>query len=222
MGVTRTAATRVLQLLSCEQFDPRIEALRRTDYDPAAGSACLRDTFDDRSTHVLVSIDDALVGAVRVTQPPGVLRSWVGGARLPLPEGPRIAEFTRGVVSREWRGRGIYQLFMSAAVLRAGECADVGIATVQVDLHARRCLSVLGFQDRGEPIAFEHAPACSTLAQCIELDLRRARTAAAAQHQAARQRLLGHGLLVVDVDIEAETLSVRTQPPLMCTLEAYA
>ena len=207
MDVTRPAAARVLQLQLCEQFDSRIEALRRTDYDPAAGSAYLRDAFDDRSTHVLASIDGALVGAVRLTQPPGVLRSWVGGARLPLPEGPGIAEFTRGVVSREWRGRGIYQLFMSAVVLRACETADMAIATVQVDLHARRYLSVLGFKDRGEPIAFKHAPGCSTLAQCIELDLQTAREAAAMQHQAARQRLLGHGLAVVGVESEALSAS---------------
>lgn len=206
MDITHPPAARVLHLHFSDRFDPRIETLRRTDYDPAAGSLCLRDDFDDRSTHLLASIDGALVGAVRVTQPPGALRSWVGGMSLPLADGPGTAELTRGVVARAWRGLGIYQLFMSAAVLRAGASADVAIATVEVGLHTRGFLRGLGFQDRGAPLAFGHAPGCSTLAQCIELDLQAARATAARHHQAARRRLRGHGIEVI-AETEPELVS---------------
>lgn len=200
MDIPRPPAgrARTLHLYVQDRFDPAIEALRRSDFELAAGTTRARDPFDDCSKYVVGRIGDELVGTVRVTQPPGALRSWAHHpGRLPLAQGPEVAEFTRGVVARRWRGLGIYQLFMCVSVLHAGETAKVGIAAIEPFLHVRGFLHLLGFRECGKPQVFNDGPGCNTLAQGMELDLAAARAPATQHMDSLRSRLRSRGIDVV-------------------------
>ena len=181
---------RTLHLYTQDRFDPEIEALRRSDFELAAGTTRVRDAFDDCSSYMLARVGDELVGTVRMTQPPGALRGWLPDpGQSVLPHGPGVVELTRGVVARRWRGLGIYQLLMCATVLRVSETATVGIAAVEPFLHVRGFLHLLGFQECGRPLIFHDGPGCRTLAQCMELDLAAARASAAVHMTSLKSRL---------------------------------
>lgn len=187
-----------LHVYTQDRFDPEIEALRRSDFELAAGTTRVRDEFDDSSTYVLARVGDELVGTVRMTQPAGALRGWLHDPRqLPMAHGPNVVEFTRGVVARRWRGLGIYQLLMCATVLRAGERATVAIAAVEPFLHVRGFLHLLGFQETGRPLIFHDGPGCQTLAQCMELDLVAARAVAQPHMASLKSRLQSKRIEVV-------------------------
>ena len=187
-----------LHLYTQDRFDPEIEALRRSDFELAAGTTRVRDAFDDCSTYVLARVGDELVGAVRMTQPPGALRGWLPDpGQLAMAHGPEVVEFTRGVVARRWRGLGIYQLLMCASVLRACETATVGIAAVEPFLHVRGFLHLLGFSERGRPLIFHDGPGCRTLAQCMELDLAMVRGTAEPHMTGLKSRLQSKRIEVV-------------------------
>ena len=181
MDIQRPQAerARTLHLYTQDRFDPEIEALRRSDFELAAGTTRVRDAFDECSSYMLARVGDELVGTVRMTQPPGALRGWLPNpGQSALPDGPGVVEFTRGVVARRWRGLGIYQLLMCATVLHAGKTATVAIAAVEPFLHVRGFLHLLGFRECGRPLIFHDGPGCRTLAQCMELDLATARSSA--------------------------------------------
>ena len=179
-----------LHLYIQDRFEPDIEALRRSDFELAAGTTRVRDAYDDCSSFVLARVGDELVGAVRMTQPPAALPGWLPDPReLPLAHGPHVVEFTRGVVSHRWRGRGIYQLLMCAAVLHAGKTATVAIAAIEPFLHVRHFLLLLGFFDRGRPMILHDGPGCRTLVRGMELDLTAARAVAAPHMATLRSRL---------------------------------
>jgi predicted GNAT family N-acyltransferase len=187
-----------LHLYTQDRFDPEIEALRRSDFELAAGTTRVRDAFDDCSTYMLARVGDELVGTVRMTQPPVVLRGWLPDPeQLGMAHGPDVVEFTRGVVARRWRGLGIYQLLMCAAVLSAGETATAGVAAVEPFMHVRSFLRSLGFRERGRPLIFHDGPGCRTLAQCMELDLAAARAAAAPHMATVKSRLQSKRIEVV-------------------------
>jgi hypothetical protein len=179
-----------LHLYIQDRFDPEIEALRRSDFELAAGTTRVRDPFDECSSYMLARVGDELVGAVRMTQPPAALPGWLPDpSQLPLTNGPGVVEFTRGVVSQRWRGLGIYQLLICASVLHAGKTATTAIAAIEPFLHVRHFLLLLGFRDRGRPLILHDGPGCRTLAQGMELDLAAARAVAAPHMATLRLRL---------------------------------
>jgi predicted GNAT family N-acyltransferase len=194
-----------LHLYTQDGFDAEIEALRRSDFELAAGTTRVRDAFDDCSTYVLARVSDELVGTVRITQPAGALRDWLPDpGQLPMAHGPEVVEFTRGVVARRWRGLGIYQLLMCATVLRASETATVAIAAVEPFLHVRGFLRLLGFQECGRPLIFHDGPGCQTLAQGMELDLATARAIVPSHMASLKSRLQSKRIEVVGLDALAQ------------------
>jgi hypothetical protein len=135
-----------------------------------------------RSTNAAASCSPA--------SPPAALPGWLPDpGELPLANGPGVVEFTRGVVSQRWRGLGIYQLLMCAAVLHAGKTATTAIAAIEPFLHVRHFLLLLGFRECGRPLILYDGPGCRTLAQGMELDLTAARAVAAPHMATLRSRL---------------------------------
>jgi hypothetical protein len=191
MDQQRPSAGRACTLHLCIQdwFDPEIEALRRSDFELAAGTTRVRDAFDECSSYMLARVGDELVGALRMTQPPGALRGWLPDpGRSVLAHGPDVVEFTRGVVAWRWRGLGIYQLLLCASVLHAGKTATVAIAAIEPFLF-RDFLHQLGFRERGRPQIFHDGPGCRTVAHCMELDLAAARAVAGPRMATIKSRL---------------------------------
>ena len=151
-------------------FSEALETLRRDGWDPRP-SGCARDEFDECSQHVVVSLDERPVGAIRITPAePSVLAKWSHG-RAPVPSGGDVAELTRGVVVPRLRRIGIYRFAMLETVLRLRQLgARIATAAVEPEFPGRAFLADLGFVDVGQPILFDDAPRRGTLAQCIALE----------------------------------------------------
>ncbi len=189
-----------LHLYIQDRFDSEIEALRRSDFELAAGTTRVRDAFDECSIYMLARVGDELVGAVRMTQPPAVLRGWLRGSRPVCPlahHGSDVVEFTRGVVCATVARPGN----LSTAHMCQPCCAPAR-RRPSPSLRSspslfRDFLRLLGFRECGRPQIFHDGPGCRTFTQYLELDLAAAR-AVAALHMA---RPSGHVLQSKHIEV---------------------
>ena len=188
---------RVVRTRWGDRFTAAMEALRRAEW-LGGREGETRDEFDAVSHHLSVWVEGALVGLIRTTAAsPSVLKAWSNG-RSPLPQGPTVAEITRGVVAASARGLGLYSLGMLETVLRLrGLGMTWATAAVEPDFVGRRFLAGLGFVDVGVPIPFDDRPRRGTVVQCLVLPVdTRSEVAWRAQRWALTRRLTERGYRV--------------------------
>ena len=155
-----------VKVKAVENFTPAMEKLRRSGFHDSACQLTSGDDFDNSSVHILATIDDALVGMIRLTMGlPSVLHNWAIGECL-LPSGQGIANVTRGIVDEKWRGKSLYKLLMTETMIKAKQLgAHTAIAAVELDFPNRKFLSSLGFNDFGDFVVFNHPPVGDTTCQ---------------------------------------------------------
>jgi hypothetical protein len=212
MNTSRTTKTTLTVRLEHE-FTDEMAALRRSGWSEGVAGA-VGDAYDRDSHHLAVRVEGRAIALVRITPGPGsALSDWSHG-RAPLPQGPAVAELTRGVVAPAWRRVGLYRLAMLESMLRLRALGvTTATAAVEPDFCGRHFLARVGFLPVGAPVVFDDHPRQGTVAQCIQ-----ARIALAEEegwHELRRQELLGlvdQGY-VVDSDLPdvASSLSLAGQ-----------
>ena len=181
-----------LHLYIQDRFDSEIEALRRSDFELAAGTTRVRDAFDECSSYMLARVGDELVGAVRMTQPPAALRRLVSEIPASLSAGqrsPRRRTHARRRLATVARigNLSTAHVCRRAALRQGGDRRHRGDEPF---LHVRDFLLLLGFRDYGRPLILHDGPGCRTLVQCMELDLDAARAVAAPHMDTIKSRML--------------------------------
>jgi hypothetical protein len=117
-------------------YSDEMERLRREYSDRDWPGDTSEDEFDRVSVHLTASVEGEVAGMVRITpRPPSLLSAWAVGAHH-LPVGDDIAEATRGVVARKWRGMGLYKLLM-AEVTRFSHHRRVPRVMAAIEPHLR-------------------------------------------------------------------------------------
>jgi hypothetical protein len=151
------------------KFTSEIEKLRRTGFYGSSSETFSSDEFDTRSVHVLATIQDELVGMIRLTpEPPSILQKWSNG-KAPIPNGEGVIDLTRGVVSKKWRNFDIFKLLICEAMIKAKDLGgEIAVASIAPHFPHRAFLTDIGFQNAGEPLIFYHLSAVvETISQCV-------------------------------------------------------
>lgn len=131
------------------------------------------DEFDPLSFYVIATIEDRVVGAVRLTDSAKIspLHAWSGG-QCQLPRGKGVVEMTRGVVIPTKRNLGIYKAMMLKAARTALERGfRTATAAIEEQYFLKDFLEQLGFKESGEPIVYHDAPRTGTRCHSIVCDL---------------------------------------------------
>ena len=142
-----------------ENFTAEMDRLRRQYSDGAWPGGVSVDEFDRVSVHVTATVNGQVAGMVRITRrPPSVLSAWATDPHC-LPAGDDIAEVTRGVVGREWRGMGLYKLLMAEATRYCHHWRVTRIVwAIEPDFRLRGYLEEIGFRAVGPPTWFHNPP----------------------------------------------------------------
>jgi predicted GNAT family N-acyltransferase len=117
------------------------------------GSA--KDDFDDRSTHVIVRVDEHLAAYGRLTPGPGAYFENVTRKLAIIPTGPNVVDFGRVMVAPARRGHDLFELILIEGMILA---ADMGfpavVGSLRPDRRFRPFIHDLGFADSGPALPF--------------------------------------------------------------------
>ena len=108
-----------------------------------------------RSSHIELTVDGCAVASYRMTEclepnkPNGsIIRDWTFG-RSPLPSGADVIEWTRCVVSPDWRGYSLFEFAAHDMLARARKANNKQFVTAIAQTafsHIDRVLQRVGFQ----------------------------------------------------------------------------
>lgn len=168
----------VIRIEVRDYFSVAMELLRREFSELAWPDGTSEDEFDQCSQQLTMSVDDELVGMIRLTsRPQSVMSAWAIGPNH-IPAGNDIVEISRGVVARAWRSLGLYKLIVVEA---ARYCERAGVAriagAIEPDTFLRGFLARIGFHFRGSPTRFRNPPKGVVWGQVMVQELALARDA---------------------------------------------
>jgi hypothetical protein len=159
---------KTIKIEALKTFTPEMEKFRCKGFCLEDSEIAVEDKFDSKSTHILASCEDEIIGMVRLTQnPTSVLLSWSGG-EAPIPNRTDVIEATRAMVAGVWQGKDIFKLLMTETMIKAKKLgAKIAFASIEPGLKHCNFLYNIGFQNVGKQFFNLHPPINKTPCQTI-------------------------------------------------------
>lgn len=104
-----------------DQFTPEIDQIRQLCFPAKKLANRAKDLFDDKSKHIVVMLDHDIAAYGRLTPGPNaVFEDWTHG-QANIPVGEQVIDLGRCLVSPQYRGQGLLELVVIAALIYAKE-----------------------------------------------------------------------------------------------------
>lgn len=141
---------RILTAFSKQIEQLRVESAPKGDLDS-------QDHIDKegKCSYLILENDLKIIGSIRISSSTSsILKHWSNN-KFPFPYATNIAELTKGVVSHEYRLKGLYKLMLLETLLRLPELGySMATAAIRPSLSHRSFLEMLGFKEYQKTILF--------------------------------------------------------------------
>ncbi|MGO9107707.1 MAG: hypothetical protein ACLP9L_00610 [Thermoguttaceae bacterium] len=171
---------KVLELLHTREFNAEIDQLRSECFSGQYTAGTSRDSFDERSEHVLIRIDGTLAAAGRLTPGPDHFHSAGVKGAVPIPNGPDSVSLNRVHVAPAFRGRDhdLFELILLDGLLLAAQLGFRWVDGSYRPRHFKLFAQELGFREVGPPVEICFQSGFTESYQQIVMEVSPARCAA--------------------------------------------